>query len=262
MAKLSIHTENAEFQIIQALKLNRSKRKALHEIFVEGIACIKQAVKADIEITRIIMRQDVPLSDWGTSILNRFEKAAHIEMQEPLYTRLCDKTNPSELLLTAKVKTHSPQDINTENPFILAFDRPRDFGNLGAVIRSANAFGVDGLFIIGHGIDVYEPKVMRASLGSIFFTKTVYIESMNILEEYIQKNNITVIGTDSTGGVSIRDARIQPPVMLVIGNEAKGMSVKLQALCDKIVKIPISGTVNSLNAACAASILLWELCKK
>jgi hypothetical protein len=73
MAKLSIYTENAEFQIIQALKLNRSKRKSLHEIFVEGTVCIKQAVKADIEITRIIMRRDVPLSDWGTSILSRVQ---------------------------------------------------------------------------------------------------------------------------------------------------------------------------------------------
>jgi TrmH family RNA methyltransferase len=75
------------------------------------------------------------------------------------------------------------------------------------------------------------------------------------------KHNLTVIGTDSTGTASLGEEEIARPAMLVIGNEAKGMSVKLKTLCDKVIKIPMSGNVNSLNAACAASIVMWEAYK-
>jgi TrmH family RNA methyltransferase len=86
---------------------------------------------------------------------------------------------------------------------------------------------------------------------------------LEILAEYIKtqkmKNNMEVIGTDSTGTLSVNEYGIKRPVMVIIGNEAKGMSVKLKEICDKIVKIPIEGNVNSLNVSCAASIIMWEI---
>jgi len=265
MNKLSITTENAEYQIIQSLKQNRLKRNKLKEIFVEGIECIKQAINSNIEITRIIIKDINTLSNWGKNVINQYKDVKIIEMSDKLFDELSDKENPSEMLITAKIKPNTFDDINTENPFVIVFDRPSDHGNLGSIIRSANAFNTDGIFIIGHGVDVYEPKVIRASLGSVFFTKIVTIESMEILEQFIKnqkkKNDIEIIGTDSSGTVSVKEYIIKRPVMLIIGNEAKGMSIKLKEICDKIVKIPMEGDVNSLNVSCAASILMWEIYK-
>jgi len=265
MNKLSITAENAEYQIIQSLKQNRVKRHKLNEIFVEGIECIKQAINAHKEITRIIVKDTNTLSNWGKNVIKRYKDANIIEMSDKLYNELTDKTEPSEMLITAKIKPTTLDDIHTEDPFIIVFDRPGDYGNLGSIIRSANAFNADGLFIIGHGVDIYEPKVIRASLGSIFFTKIVIIESMELLEEYIKsqkkKNNMEVIGTDSAGPVSIKEYTIKRPVMVIIGNEAKGMSIRLQNVCDTIVRLPMNGNVNSLNVSCAASIIMWEIYK-
>jgi len=265
MNRILIKTENAEYQIIQSLKLNRLKRNKSREIFIEGIECIKQAVNSNIEITRIIINGADNLSNWGKGIIEQYRDVKIVEMSNKLYNELTDKTNPSEMLITAKIKPNKIKDIQAENPFIILFDRPSDHGNLGSVIRSANAFNADGLFILGHAVDVYEPKVIRASLGSVFFTKIVTVESMEILDEYIKeqkmKNNMELIGTDSAGTVSVKDYKIKKPVMVVIGNEAKGMSVKLKEACDKIVKIPINGNVNSLNVSCAASIIMWEIFK-
>jgi TrmH family RNA methyltransferase len=261
----SISAKNAEYQIIEALKLNRSKRNKLHEIFIEGTECIKQAISANIEITRIITGSVNSLSDWGKNVIRKYSDAKIIEMSNELYNNLSDKINPSELLVTAKVKRNKLEDLNTEDPFIVVFDRPGDYGNLGSVIRSANAFKADGVLITGHGVDAYETRVIRASMGSVFFTKVATVESMELLEEYIKtqkaKNNMEVIGTDSTGAVSIKDHKITRPVMVVIGNEAKGMSIKLKSLCDKIVKIPMEGEINSLNVSSAASIIMWEIYK-
>ncbi len=265
MNRLKINAENAEYQIIQSLKTNRVKRNKLHEIFIEGIECIKQAINSNIEITRIIVKEINALSNWGKNIIKQYKGVKIIEMSNKLYNELTDKTNPSEMLITAKITPYTLDDIQEKNPFIILFDRPSDYGNLGSIIRSANAFNADGLFIIGHGADIYEPKVIRASMGSIFFTKIVTIESMEILAEYIKnqktKNNLEIIGTDSAGTVSIDEYKIKRPVMIIIGNEAKGMSIKLKELCDKIVKIPIKGNVNSLNVSCAASIIMWEVWK-
>jgi TrmH family RNA methyltransferase len=167
------------------------------------------------------------------------------------------------MLITAKVKQNEICDINPENPFIIVFDRPSDYGNLGSIIRSANAFNVDGIFIIGHGIDIYESKVIRSSLGSIFFTKVIKIKSMKVLSDYIkiqkEKNSMEIVGTDSNGTISIKDCKINKPVMVIIGNEAKGMSIGLKEICDKIIRIPMEGNINSLNVSCAASIIMWEI---
>ena len=263
MSRLTISTENAEFQIIEALKLNRLKRNRLGELFIEGTECIKQAVNANLEMTRIIAVDMKNLSDWAKDLIGKNKNAKIIEMSPELYNSLCDRADPSELLATAKIRQNTLKDISEKNPFIIVFDRPSDYGNLGSVIRSANAFGADGICIVGHGIDIYESKVIRASLGSVFFTKVIHVESMDILKEFIEKqkaaNNMMVIGTDSAGEHSIREQKIAKPVMVIIGNEAKGISIKLKELCDIVVRIPMEGDVNSLNVSCAASIVMWEV---
>ena len=262
---IKINSENAEFQIIHALKNNRVKRKKAGEVFVEGIECIKQAIAANAEITRIIIIKHDSLSNWGKDVIRQHKDAEIIEMGEKLFAELCDKDEPSEMLITARIKPVILKYVQTDNPFFVVFDRPADRGNLGSLIRSANAFNADAVLIAGHGVDVYDPKVIRASLGSIFFTKIIAVESIDELTDFIakqkKKNKMAIMGTDSDGSVSAADLNIRKPVMLIIGNEAKGMSVKLKELCDTIVKIPMSGNVNSLNVSCAASIMMWEVYK-
>jgi TrmH family RNA methyltransferase len=262
---IKIKVENDEYQIIKSLKENRIKRNKLNEIFVEGIECIKQAINANMEITRIIIKDINKLSNWGKCVIKQYENIKIIEMSDKLYTGLTDKNTPSEMLITVKMKQYKTEDINVNNPFIIVFDRPSDYGNLGTIIRSANAFDVDAIFIIGHGIDIYESKVIRSSLGSIFYTKMVIIESMQKLTEYINeqkaKNNMEIIGTDSDGADMLNNCKLQRPIMVIIGNEAKGLSIKLKEICDKIIKIPMNGDINSLNVSCAASIMMWEIFK-
>ncbi|GHT95913.1 tRNA/rRNA methyltransferase [Spirochaetia bacterium] len=268
--KLLIHSENAEYQIIESLKLNRVKRAKARELFIEGIESIKQAIKARVEISRIIITNSNTISDWAKEVIAKNRDAKIIEMAPELYNKLCDRNNPSEMLVTAKIDPWPSAlqlaDLRLpEKPFILLFDRPSDGGNLGSILRSANAFNADALFVMGHAVDIYDPKVIRASLGSIFYTPTLLIPSLNEIEAFIQtekaKNNMTVLGTDSGGELSLPGLKLKRPIMLIIGNEAKGISVALKALCDGIIRIPITGDVNSLNVASAASIVMWEVYK-
>lgn len=266
MPKLTISVENAEFQIIQALKSNRTKRHKAKEVFVEGIESIKQVVGAGLEITRIITPEPDSLSGWSKDLIRSHPRSKLIEMSFDLYKSLCDRDDPSEIVITAKVDFLNLSDLHLPaKPFVLVFDRPSDMGNLGSIVRSANSFGVDAILLIGHGVDVYDPKVIRSSLGSIFHSKIVNIQSMPEFEAWVneqkRRNNLNVVGTDSSGDVSLMSHKLSRPIAVVLGNEAKGMSVALKSLCDYVVSIPVEGAVNSLNVASAGSIILWDVYK-
>lgn len=264
MPTLAISTENAEFQIIQSLKLNRTKRHQAQEVFVEGTESIKQVIAAKLEITRIIAADMGKLSSWAKDLIRSNRQAKIIEMSFDLYKSICDREEPSEIVITARIKPLTLYDLNLPPaPFLLIFDRPSDFGNLGSLLRSANSFGVDALIVIGHGVDVYDPKVIRASLGSVFHSNIVAVSSMQEFEVWLSEQkvatNLSVVGTDSTGDISLLSHPLTKPIALILGNEAKGMSIALKNICDYIISIPISGAVNSLNVSCAGSILLWDV---
>lgn len=315
LTPLRIFAKNSEFQIIQALKENRTKRVQLGEGFVEGIEGIKQAAAAGIQFTRLMYASGRRLSNWGRAVLDgNFDPALAsfgtvqklVELSPDLYDELCDRDEPSEFLATFRLPRRT-LDTSAQRGFFLLCDRPADRGNLGSLFRSANNFGLDGVLILGHGVDPFDPKVIRASLGAVFHTPVFDAGSMEELESWLSRlrsgGRIRLIGTDSSATVGLAElgemlggqleqqsaARPDVPngdlpggpigsltggrtnvppaaaatdsLVLVVGNEAKGMSRRLFELCDVVVAIPGIGTVNSLNAACAGSIVLWELFK-
>ncbi len=264
---IAVKTKNDVFQMLLAVKTNRRKRSRFDEIFVEGIESIKQALASPyVVLKKIIYRDFAALSDWAKEVTRSDAFPERVEMADELYRELADKDEPAEIMITlACRKTALAGAALGENPVIVVFDRPGDPGNLGSLVRSANAFGADLVVTVGHGVDVFEPKAIRASLGAVFRTRLAHAESMAELTEWLvglkHEKGLAVVGTDSAGETSLEAAGLRPPIALVIGNEAKGMSVGLKALADRLVKIPMRGEVNSLNAACAGSILLWEIFK-
>jgi tRNA G18 (ribose-2'-O)-methylase SpoU len=261
-----ISTRNAEFQVVESLKTNRSKRTKLRQGFIEGIESIKQALAADIVISRIIYAKGRELSDWALNLIESLPIESVIEMDPQLYHDLCDREEPSEIIATFEYPNRDISDARiSDDSIFLLFDRPSDKGNLGSIIRTANSFGVDGIFILGHGVDPFDPKVIRSSLGGVFHTPVYHITSMDSLLNWLTifrgSHAGSMIGSDSSGDRVISQAGVTTPVVLVLGNEAKGMSKSIQESCDAVVQIPGQGNVNSLNVACAGSILLWELYK-
>lgn len=262
--KTALTSRNDVFQILQALKSNRQKRSELGEAFVEGIESIKQAERAGCGVTRILFADYAGLSDWAKGFVARNPRAARLELRNGLYAELADRDEPSELMITvASPRASLSEATLPERPLILVFDRPSDRGNLGSVIRSANAFGVDLVIVHGHGVDARDPKVIRASLGSVFHTPVIQSESHDELASFLSRLagtcGLKVVGTDSTGATPLHEAGLTRPLAVVIGNEAKGMSVKLKELVDDMVSIPMEGEVNSLNVACAATAILWQI---
>ncbi len=264
MRELHVAKRNSTFQVLQALKANRAKRNELDEILVEGVAPIKAALRSGRTTRKIVHAEQRSLSGWARSLIAENPDAQVISLGADLYAELCDRTDPSELIVTfAKESLGLSEARLSRNPFVLVVDRPSNHGNLGSIIRSANAFSVDLIIIVGHGVDCYDPAVIRSSMGGIFSTQISHVDSLRQLRDWLEKQRarnprLTCVGTDSTGSTPIDEmGPVGRPMVLLLGNEAKGLSVELKGLADRLVRIPMTGNVDSLNVACAASILMY-----
>lgn len=158
--------------------------------------------------------------------------------------------------------------IGVDDDFLgVLFDRPTGPGNIGTVIRSADAFGAGGVIVTGHAADVYDPKSVRASTGSLFALPAVRVPSQREVVAWLEQHRalgrrVTIVGTDEDGATDLFDSDLTGPVLLLVGNETAGLSAAWRQLCDVTVRIPMSGAASSLNAAGAATAVLYEVSRQ
>ncbi len=216
-------------------------------------------------VNAFVYSRDRALSDWAEDVLASSRAATHIELPLPLLAKLSNKAEPSELLALVAM----PDDRLSRIPLrddlrVVVFDRPASPGNLGTIIRSCDALGVDGLVITGHAVDLYDPETISATTGSLFAVPAVRLPSADDLLPWFDLigravGPFQVVGTSARAATDVGDRDFTGPTVLVIGNETWGLSAGYKALCDVMVTIPIGGSATSLNVACAASIILYEM---
>jgi TrmH family RNA methyltransferase len=145
---------------------------------------------------------------------------------------------------------------------VVVFDRPTTPGNIGTLIRSADAFGADGVVVTGHAADPYDPKAVRASTGSLFAVPVVRAPSHREVVAWASASSAVFVGTDESGDVPVDEADYAGTRIIVIGNETRGLSSGWREACDRMVRIPIVGAASSLNAAAAATVVLYEAARQ
>lgn len=264
-AVIRVASENNTFQYIDTLRRKREKRHKNREFFVEGVRPIDQALAHGWTVNAFVYSRDGGLSGWAEDVLARARARAHIELPAPLLAKLSNKAEPSELLALVAM----PDDRLSRIPLapdlrVVVFDRPASPGNLGTIVRSCDALGVDGLVITGHAVDLYDPETISATTGSLFALPVVRLPSAGDLLPWFDRIGETigpfqVVGSSARGGTDLAAHDLTGPTIVVIGNETWGLSARYRALCDVIVAIPIVGSASSLNVACAASIILYEM---
>jgi TrmH family RNA methyltransferase len=151
--------------------------------------------------------------------------------------------------------------LQVANPVLLVLAALQDPGNVGTIIRSAEAFGVTGILLTPGTVHPWNQKVLRASAGSSFRLPVIPLQEDASLEQ-LRTKGIPLYAASAQAKVSVVDATLKPPVAFVIGNEGAGISTNILASCSGAIHIPYSGPVESLNAAVAASILLYEVSRQ
>jgi len=258
----TVSTRNARFQQWQALLTNRSKRHRSGTFVVQGVRPIDLAAKRGWRFEALLQPLDHSPSRWAQGVLDSID-APRFALAAELLAELGDKDDGAPELVAI---VHLPADSLTRIPVAadflgVVFDRPAGPGNLGTLIRSADALGAHGLIVTGHAADVYDPRTVRASTGSLFGLPVVRAESHREVLSWLA-DRAQVVGTDEAGAVELAAVDVTGPTLLVVGNETAGMSAGWRESCQTLARIPITGSASSLNAANAGSIALYEAARQ
>ncbi len=231
---LRVSSRNARFQQWESLLGNRGKRQRNREFLVQGVRPISLAAEFGWPFRALLYDAERQLSAWARAML-RDVPALQVAMSPGLLADLGEKeAGPPELVAVVEMPADDLDRITAGPGFLgVLLDRPASPGNIGSIIRSADAFGADGVIVAGHAADVYDPRAVRARAGA-----------------------------DEHGDVDVFDADLTRPVLLLVGTEATGLSSAWRELCDLTVKIPITGAASSLNAATAATAILYETARQ
>lgn len=174
-----------------------------------------------------------------------------------------DTKTPQGILCLLKQSHYRPDDLLTvRRPLLLILEDLQDPGNLGTIMRTAEGAGVTGLILSKDTVDIYNPKTIRATMGSIYRMPFYYSEDLPALIPSLKVQDITVYAADLEGQTCYDQQNYQTGTAFLIGNEGNGLSAELTAAADQYIRIPMGGRVESLNAAVASAILMYEAARQ
>ncbi|GAB4372841.1 MAG: RNA methyltransferase [Calditrichia bacterium] len=245
-------------------KLRLKKYRRMWRLFlVEGVRLCEEALNSGWEIEAAYLTHQFltqPRAEVFQKMLqNRGIKA--LEVDSDIFERLSQTETPQGILLIMKMPRLDLESILQGNGkrLVLVLDAISDPGNMGTLIRTADWFGADAVISSSQSVDLYNPKVVRASMGSIFHLDCIEEESIQKTLGLLKKTGFRILSTSAKQGQPLSEVQIQPPVALILGSEAHGLPQELKNAADMTLHIPKFGQAESLNVTVAGGILLNRL---
>ncbi|MBQ0126296.1 MAG: RNA methyltransferase [Clostridiales bacterium] len=242
--------------VIRAGRLyDRREREERGEFFVEGIKLFDEAVGAGADIREIFVTKTA-LEKYESSILRANPKKIYL-LSDDVFSKLTEENAPQGIFAVLGFFEPKTNEIS-ENPVALVLDEIGDPGNLGTIIRCADAMNVSCVYIGDNGVDLYNPKTVRACMGSLFRVRAVRCNAREAVERLKSDGYSVYAALLDERARDVRNADLSGKIAFVIGNEGRGVSTDMASACTGSIIIPMKSGVQSLNAAVAASMLMWE----
>lgn len=249
----SVQNDNVKYY--EKLK-DKTFRKQEQKFIVEGKHLVEEALKTNL--VEIVMSTD------ETFLKSIDDKVETFLVNDAIIKKLSGTKNPQNVLAIAKMFTNDLRVLRNvvkeKKSALVMFDDINDPGNLGTLIRTAAALGYDGVILSKNSVDIYNDKTVRASQGSIFKTRIVYGDLLEIIS-YLKEKGYRLIGTSLKKADKLENAIVGNKYVLCLGNEARGISDAVLEKMDRNVKLTMYNDVESLNVMIAGSIIMYELKK-
>lgn len=245
-------TQNAFVKHWKKLVTTRKEREKSGEYIVEGFHLVEEALKNKEQIIQVIVREGVDLPhNWS------MDDVAIVEVTETIAREIAETETSQGVFAHCKQVGVSEEEQSAWNKLLL-IDAVQDPGNIGTIIRTADAAGVDAVVLGKGSADSYNPKTLRSAQGSHFHIPIIRGDLMEWIERLKQKS-IPIYGTALENAIDYREIENNGAFALIVGNEGSGIQKELLEQTDQNVKIPIFGQAESLNVAVATGILLYKL---
>lgn len=252
--------QNSYIKELVQLKEKSRIRKETQTFLIEGLREISLAILGGYHIETILVNTSIINKEEIENLINKASSAIEIiEVSKEVYHKLALRESTEGILAIAKSKDLSLKNINfkSENPLILVAEAPEKPGNIGALLRSADAAGVDAMLIANPKTDIYNPNIIRSSVGCLFTTNIATGTTSEIIS-FLKENSIDIYGASLTASVEYQTVDYTSPSAIVVGTEATGLSDEwLQNTTQNII-IPMRGAIDSMNVSVSAAILIFE----
>lgn len=243
-------------QVKNIIQLNKKSklRKETNRFVVEGIKMFQEAPK-DV-IKQIYVSESFLAKENHKDILG---DSKYEVMQDAVFMAASDTKTPQGIQCIVEQLHYDIRDIITKKPaHIVVLEDLQDPGNLGTILRAGEGAGITGVILSKNCVDIYNPKTIRSTMGSIYRVPFVYVEDLEATIKELKQNNILVYAAHLKQSKDYDKIDLTKSHAFMIGNEGNGLSDEISSLADSYLKIPMVGEVESLNAAIAASVLMYE----
>lgn len=251
-------TSNAKVKWLLKLQQKSKIREAEGLFIVEGLRMFEETPKNRI---REVYVSETFYEKYKDKL--KIDKSKVEIFSERVFAHVSDTKSPQGVLCVVERLDYTFEQIIEKRPaHILILEDVRDPGNVGTILRSAEGAGVTGILLSTNCVDMYNPKVIRSTMGSVYRVPFLYVEDLKETIMNLKKQNICIYATSLEGTEYYADEQYREDLAFMLGNEANGLLPETAKLADAQVKIPMQGEVESLNVAIAASIFMFEVCRQ
>lgn len=244
------------------LLANRKHRREQGAFVVEGIQPVWRAVTAGWQIEALVVDPDLRPDSAAAAMVDEQEaRGVRVaRLSHELFQRLGSREGQAGLAAIVRARQPALADLSPgPDSVFVALHRIGNPGNLGTIIRTTDAVGGAGVILIGETTDPYAPTAVKASMGSLFAVKVVHVTASEPFLTWAGENGIEVLAASGQADVAHWSASYRPPLAVLLGSEGEGLPADLLASAGRRIRIPMTGTAESLNVAAAAAILLYEV---
>lgn len=255
--------QNSIFKEAKSLK-QKKFREENRKYLIEGKRFVEEAIKEKIKVESFFFSDKIYKVSGGSQLIEKIDTGTNriYEVSDKLLEEICDTENPQGIVAVIPMENYSLDSVILENKSYVILEGIQDPGNMGTIIRTADAAGFDGIIALKGCVDIYNPKVLRSTMGSIFHIPIVLgVNNLDVFEA-LKKHNLKTFATHLNGKCSYFDAPMSKGGAILIGNEANGLCEETSNMADVLVKIPMPGRAESLNASTAAALMMYEMLRQ
>ncbi|WP_422445419.1 23S rRNA (guanosine(2251)-2'-O)-methyltransferase RlmB [Thermoanaerobacterium sp. DL9XJH110] len=254
-----------QVKLIKSLRDSRNSRRNNKLFFVEGSRSVCEAVESDYDLDFIVVSDGFlhRYNGFFNKLVAKLNSGIRVyKTSKEIYESLSDTVSPQGILAVVKIKSYQIEDIPERDFLVVALDRIKDPGNMGTIIRTADAAGASAIVTNKGCVDIFNPKVIRSTMGSIFHLPFVEVEDLTGTLMCLKRRGGRVVATHLKAERCYYDVDYTKPMILVMGKEDEGVSREILEISDEVIKIPMPGKAESLNVSVANGIVLFEAVKQ